>query len=145
MKESISPASPNRKLGLMQEVPVCGCRVGRTRNELASAFVFFTGKAFFQGAYTTVRLEFLTFQYTGFGLAERAWHMERFPGGKIVCAGKSRAFCTKRQTDKNSAYGSPVLSACLPAPDRRGICRSFRLYCKMAVFTFVSVEKYGAL
>ena len=27
----------------------------------------------------------------------------------------------------------------------RGICRSFRLYCKMAVFTFVSVEKYGAL
>jgi len=31
----------------MQEAPVCGCRVGRTRNEFASAFVFFTGKAFF--------------------------------------------------------------------------------------------------
>ena len=31
MKESIPPASPDRKLWLMQEAPVCGCRVGRTR------------------------------------------------------------------------------------------------------------------
>lgn len=49
-------------------------------------------KAFFQGAYTTVRLEFLTFQHTGFGLAERAWHNEKFPRPKTICGGNSVPF-----------------------------------------------------
>ncbi len=107
-------------------------------------------KAFFQGAYTTVRLEFLTFQHTGFGLAERVWHMERFPRCKIVCAGKSRAFCAECHTDKNIVQGigasaGRAVFASLPKLRCREMCRSFRLYCKMDVFTFVSVEKYGAL